>query len=140
MKAALSITTSTIAVLVFLAVAVCKAQPCNSGAINVSNASPLTVSVCLLPAPPPPGVPPCFTNIPPGLSVGFPVPFGTPYTGIISATGANYFWRIAPPPPFVLTSVALPPTNQCFDVAYDPVTCTVTITLSGTGVPPCVNP
>lgn len=111
-----------------------KAQLCNAGFVNINNPSPVTVTVCLI------GVG-CRT-IPPGLSVGFAVPVGTNVPGVVGASGTPYGWAFnpAPPPPFIITSIALPPTNQCFDVTYDPLTCTATVTLSGTGAPPCVNP
>lgn len=138
MKASFRLGAALIAIALFLAIGtVAKAQPCTTGALIVNNTSPFNITLCLVSVP----VIPC-VNVPPGLSAVVPIPNPTRITGVTSAGGFNYGWgpNPAPPPALALTSVALPPTGLCYDVTYDPATCTINVTLSGTGIPPCVNP
>jgi hypothetical protein len=122
----------------FASAATVKAQappPCNGGAITFNNPTAFPVNICLQTVPPMPCI-----FVPAGLAAIVPVPVPTNVVGILSTLGINYpFARNPfPPPGFWVPSVSLPPTGNCFDVFYDPATCTVTVVF--VGVPPCVNP
>jgi len=138
MKASFRLGAALIAIALFLAIGtVAKAQPCTAGAVTVNNNSPFNITLCLFATP----VMPCI-SVPPGLGVAVPIPNPTKISGVTSAAGITYGWAAnpTPPPPLILRSVALLPTGFCFDVTYDPATCVINVTLSGTGAPPCINP
>ncbi|MDB5035158.1 MAG: hypothetical protein JWQ98_2399 [Chlorobi bacterium] len=112
------------------------AQGC--GTITYVNTTPFQVTLCLFPSPPVP----CVT-VPPGATIVVPLIAPVVTSGVTSAGGINYTWQPNPfpPPPLWIPSVQLttiPGPNLCYNVLWDPLTCTVTIQLAGP--PPCLNP
>ncbi|MDB5033475.1 MAG: hypothetical protein JWQ98_716 [Chlorobi bacterium] len=112
------------------------AQPC--GTITYVNTTGFNVTIGLWTAP---AILP--VGVPPGGRIIQPLPGPVNVMGVFGASGAAYPWapNPFPPPPFWLSSVQLataPPPNMCYNVFWDPATCTVTIVAFGPA--PCVNP
>lgn len=136
MKALFRLRAAMIVALLFIVIGIAaNAQPCTTGTLVINNNSPLNINICVVAAPPIRCV-----FIPAGLAVAMPIANPTAVTGVTSSAGINYPWapNPTPPPALAITSISLPPTGFCFDVTYDPGTCTINVALAGP--PPCVNP
>ncbi|HVZ41105.1 MAG TPA: hypothetical protein VHI13_17635 [Candidatus Kapabacteria bacterium] len=116
------------------------AWPCAT--ITVTNNHAVAQIVVQFVTTPPGSIPPI--GVAPGGSVISGVPPGTTINGIISAGG--FFYPVTPPPSGapcgptsgMVSHVTMPPNNACFDLCFDPSTCTLTCWPSKT--PPACNP
>jgi len=128
-----------VAAIVLIAAVTCtQAQPAPCpwpGPIAIVNNSTLNVTIDVRTTPQ--ILSPIAVNS--GATVNVPITVNTTVDGIVGKSGTFYPWIAPPPPPWRLSSVDLDGSGSCYDVTYNPATCTITITMSTVG-PPCTNP
>ena len=110
--------------------------PCNGGNLTVINTTPITVTIFLASTPGGPAI-----TAGPFATVNTPVPNPINIFGIRNNIGGAWYPFAAnptAPPPYWVPSKGLIPSGNCFDIYYDPATCTITVKFAS--VPPCLNP
>lgn len=103
--------------------------PCNASEITIKNTSDIPVLLCIK-------MLSCY-DVPANGGITVPVPPGTEIPGIYGSSNITQTWQPnpLPPPNLWIPSIALLPSDRCFNIYFDESSCTIII--EQTIGPPC---